>query len=83
MNNKTFLRRDLDLWEDRRIFGKRYTELSDKYRITPERCRQIFLKTEKRFCQYLNKNNLKNFRVLERKYFDMAISVERGRGNEL
>ncbi len=40
------LRRNLDLWNDRQ-HGFTYQQLSDKYRITKERCRQIYLRIER------------------------------------
>ena len=86
MNNKTFLRRNLDLWEDRRIFGKTYKELSIKYCITVERCRQIFMKVERRYCNYLNclKGSSKlKLHSLEKQYFNRAIAIERSKENNV
>lgn len=40
------LRRNLDLWNDRK-HGFTYQQLSDKYRITKERCWQIYHKVER------------------------------------
>lgn len=37
--------RNIDLWNDRKQ-GLTYKQLSLKYHITRERCRQIYLKTE-------------------------------------
>ena len=79
MKDKTFLRRNLDLWEDRRIFGNNYKYLSIKYGISVERCRQIFLKVERRYCNYLNclKGSSKlKLHVLEKQYFNRAIAID-------
>ena len=79
MNDKTFLRRNLDLWEDRRIFGNTYKYLSNKYCISVERCRQIFMKVERRYCNYLNclkgSNKLK-LHPIEKQYFNRAIAID-------
>lgn len=91
MNDKTFLRRNLDLWEDRRLFGNRYTELSVKYNITPVRCRQIFMKVEKRFCKYLTnieygdpKGIVKlKLHPIERTYFERAEAILRYSDNDI
>ena len=44
--NKENIRRNIDLWNDRQ-HGFTYPQLSDKYRITKERCRQIYLRVER------------------------------------
>lgn len=41
------LKRNLNLWHDRNQ-GYTYQALSEKYHITKERCRQIFLKMDRR-----------------------------------
>lgn len=94
MNDKTFLRRNLDLWEDRRLFGNRYTELSIKYAINPVRCRQIFMKVERKFCKYftniefgclpgcLKGSSKFKLHPIEKQYFDRAIAIERSKDNE-
>ena len=48
MNNDNMMqRRNIDLWTDRNN-GFTYKELSEKYRITRERCRQIYLNTDRK-----------------------------------
>lgn len=44
---KMKLERNLELWYDRNN-GFTYKELSEKYDITKERCRQIFLKMDRK-----------------------------------
>ena len=41
------LKRNLNLWHDRKQ-GFTYQALSEKYHITKERCRQIFLKMDRK-----------------------------------
>ena len=44
--NQELIRRNLDLWNDRK-HGFSYLQLSDKYCISRERCRQIYLRMER------------------------------------
>lgn len=53
-NKNEMLRRNLDLWFDRRLAHRDYGFLSIKYCISRDRCRQIFLKVERRFINFLN-----------------------------
>ena len=76
-------RRNLDLWEDKNLFNCRYVYLSDKYHITPERCRQIYLKVQRRFEIYLHKEDnsepmyRRKFTMLEVEYFNRAIACRK------
>ena len=69
MYNKDYmLRRNLDLWVDRKLFNIKYSYLSLKYRISRDRCRQIFLKVERRYTAFI-KNEYFPETDLERTYF--------------
>lgn len=72
MNNKTFLRRNLDLWKDRKIHGRMFTELSVKYAITPVRCRQIYNKVDHRYQLYMLKD-LKGIPMYKRKFEELEV----------
>ena len=47
------LRRNLDLWNDRQ-HGFTYQQLSDKYCISRERCRQIYLRVDRQMLSIEN-----------------------------
>ena len=72
------LRRNLDLWEDRKLFNDTFVHLSKKYAITPVRCRQIYLKVENRYQLYMSKDfkgvpmYMRKFEKIERFYFERA-----------
>ena len=75
--NKT-IRRNLDLWEDRKLFNDTYVHLSKKYAITPVRCRQIYLKVEDKYQLYMLRDKKgvpmyrRKFDEIEKIYFDRA-----------
>lgn len=77
-SNAPMLRRNLDLWEDRKLYNRKFTELSIKYAITPVRCRQIYFKVEDRYQLYMLKDvkgipmYKRKFKELEIFYFDRA-----------
>lgn len=72
-------RRNLDLWEDKNLLNCKYTYLSDKYHITPVRCRQIYLKVQYKYEKYLKRESYTKlvFTLLEREYFDRAIACRK------
>lgn len=48
------LRRNLDLWVDRKLYKDKYTTLSNRYCISRDRCRQIYLRMERRYKAFIN-----------------------------
>lgn len=75
---KENIRRNLDLWNDRQ-HGFTYQQLSDKYRITKERCRQIYLRIERKGKWIMNKTSARgrnytctNCKKVSRNKFDFC-----------
>lgn len=65
---KEMLRRNLDLWIDRKLFNVTYKYLSLKYHISIDRCRMVFLREERRYDWFI-KNEYFPEIDLERIYF--------------
>ena len=87
MRLENILRRNLDLWEDKKLYGRMFTELSVKYAITPVRCRQIYLKVEDRYQLYMLREvkgvpmYRRKFKEIEKLYFDRAARIRKEREN--
>ena len=74
-NKNEMLRRNLDLWIDRRCFNRYYVFLSLKYCISIDRCRQIFMRMERRYTNFLNDKYVP-VETLEFKYFMYVKEVD-------
>lgn len=74
MTNEDKLHRNLCIWHDRKMGSATYKELSFMYGVSRERCRQIYLKMERRFTHFLEWKYLPKS-IMENTYF-MYVKAE-------
>ena len=68
------VRRNLDLWEDRKLRQFTFGELSKKYCISRDRCIQIYKRVERKYETYVI-YGIYRFDI-EQFYFDRMIAYE-------